>query len=266
MRLHALHAAVINGSKYCYTPICEIKDPRNISYSGLFSWVETFVKSWKKLPKLNFKFRSAIFQSWMTYCELWTWDTWREIWLQKDETLQFRVLRERLVSQARPNQPQRGLVSDYSALGLVWSGLWDYAAREAIMSTKTFGRPVLENNYYTKCENGCSVCHGGCQEAILGSYVLNKRYWSRFLFCLLHFSVHFLSHHTWDSLRMRTLWIKDTVNEVQVAKRDITKTSAVQIWAHVDSATLCCKFRGYIENFVTPGWTTKITKISTPWK
>ena len=25
-----------------------------IPYSGLFSWVEIFVKSWKRLPELNF--------------------------------------------------------------------------------------------------------------------------------------------------------------------------------------------------------------------
>ena len=34
-----------------YYPVC-VKS--TIPYSGLFSWVEIFVKSWKRLPELNF--------------------------------------------------------------------------------------------------------------------------------------------------------------------------------------------------------------------
>ena len=41
----------------------------------------------------------------------------------------------------------------------------------------------------------------------------------RLCFCLLHLSVHFLHHHTWNSLRKETLQIKGTANRAQVAKQ-----------------------------------------------
>ena len=51
-------------------------------------------------------------------------------------------------------------------------------------------------------------------------------FWS--CFCLVHFSVHFsvhfLHHHTRDKLRKGTLWIKGTVNRVQVVKKGDKKT------------------------------------------
>ena len=61
-----------------------------------------------------------------------------------------------------------------------------------------------------------------CQEATLGSSALTRDTgpvfcWS--CFCFLHCSVHFLNHHTRDSLRKGALCIKDTVNGAQVAKK-----------------------------------------------
>ena len=48
--------------------------------------------------------------------------------------------------------------------------------------------------------------------------------------------IHFLSPHTRDSLRNRTLWIKGTAS----SEKEQCKTSPVQI----DSAIVCGKFRG----------------------
>ena len=48
---------------------------------------------------------------------------------------------------------------------------------------------------------------------------LNERYWPHSCFCLVHFSVHFLHHHTRDSLRIGIIRIKGTVNRAQVAKK-----------------------------------------------
>ena len=72
--------------------------------------------------------------------------------------------------------------------------------------------------------------------------VLAPFVWS--CFCLLHFSVHFLNHHTRDSLKMETLWIKGTVNGAQVAKKSHDKTSPVRILACVDSTAV------WVESFV----------------
>ena len=65
-----------------------------------------------------------------------------------------------------------------------------------------------------------------CEDATLGSSALTIGTGPVFLWsclCFLHCSVHFLNHHTWDSLRKGTLCIKDTVNGAQVAKRSHNK-------------------------------------------
>ena len=46
-------------------------------------------------------------------------------------------------------------------------------------------------------------------------------FWS--CLCLVHFSVHFLHHHTRDSLRIGIIRIKGTVNRAQVAKKSYKK-------------------------------------------
>ena len=95
-----------------------------ILYSGLFSWVEIFVKSWKRLPELNFvvlRLRSTssnpvkCIQLPVVYISNALEHTERILLStsEKDGTLQCRVLRERRVSQARPNQPQRWSLSGY---------------------------------------------------------------------------------------------------------------------------------------------------------
>ena len=91
---------------------------------------------------------------------------------------------------------------------------------------------------------------------------LNERYWPRFYwscFCLVHFSVHFLHHHMRDSLTKWTLRIKGTVNRAQVAKKSYINVA----WLNVSTCRLSCNVSSWVENFVTPGLTMKITKIST---
>ena len=69
-----------------------------------------------------------------------------------------------------------------------WGLVGSETMREATMSTKTFGRPVLKNCYYANVRMATVLISFG-----------------RACFCFLHFSVHFPSHHTQDSLRKGVL-------------------------------------------------------------
>ena len=98
---------------------------------------------------------------------------------------------------------------------------------------KEEGRPVLENSYYANTKIATVLIRLlWCQAVERVLYALERLTldigpvvcWS--CFCFLHCSVHFLSHHTQDSLRKGTPFIKDTVNRAQVARK---KTSPVQI-------------------------------------
>ena len=76
----------------------------------------------------------------------------------KDGTLQCWVLREKLVSQVRPNQPQRGsLTKDYPHWG--WLDRACQTMREPTTPTKTFGRPVLENSYCVNARIATMLIH-----------------------------------------------------------------------------------------------------------
>ena len=92
-------------------------------FVGFLLWVEMFMKSWKRLPELNFvvKFCDVIDCRWCNVnFELGTCEA-NFCFDEKDGTLQCQLLREKLVSQARPNQPQcRLLTKDYPRLG--WLG------------------------------------------------------------------------------------------------------------------------------------------------
>ena len=152
---------------------------------------------------------------------------------EKDRMLHCRVLREKLVSQARPNQPQRGsLTKDYPHWG--WLGWACETTWELTTPTKTFGRPVLENSYYANVRMATVLIRllWWLSRACFKLYRWTRGTGPVFCwpcFCFLHFSVHFLSPHMWNSLRKGILWIKGTVNGAQVAKKSRNKTLLVQI-------------------------------------
>ena len=115
----------------------------------------------------------------------------------------------------------RILKTTYAGVG--WSGLWDYERLPHLQRH-------LGGQYWrtaTMPMRPCwSVCCGGWQGATLGTSVLDERDWPLFFwscFCILHFSVHFLSHHTQYSLSKGTLWIKGTAS----SKKEPDKTSPV---------------------------------------
>ena len=96
-----------------------------------------------------------------------------------------------------------------------------------------------------------------------GSSMFDERYWPCFLLVMLLLST-LLCSHTQPS-HVRQLEKRDPVYQGHCqwdasSKNSDNKMSLVQIWARVDGATQCGK------NFVTPRWTTKIPKISTPLK
>ena len=94
----------------------------------------------------------------------------------------------------------------------------------------------------------------------------SHRYWPRFLVVLLSCSLLCsLHHHTRDTLRKGTLRIKGTVNRAQVVKKSYKKCRLIRMLARVDAAGWKMKI-SWAENFVTPGLTTKIMKISTSRK
>ena len=137
---------------------------------------------------------------------------------------------------------------------------------EATTCTKTFGRPVLKNCYYANARMATMLM-------VAATQCTYKRNWLRFLLVVLLFSVHFPSHHTWDSLRKGMLWIKGTVNGAQVAKKS-NKMLPIQIWADVDSATqwgenfMCGEFHGrkFCGKFRDTRVNHKNHEISTPRK
>ena len=59
-----------------------------------------------------------------------------------------------------------------------WLGLACETAQEATTSTKTFGRPVLENSYYANARMVIVLIRLlWCQASTLGSSVFDERYW-----------------------------------------------------------------------------------------
>ena len=118
---------------------------------------------------------------------------------------QCRVLYERVVLQARPNQPQRKLISlktIHTRVGWVWLtksyqtnlhwgwlGLECETTQEATMSTKILeagtGKQLLRMPTW-EWQPCRSVCCGGFQKATLGYSALNERYWPHFLVVVLY--------------------------------------------------------------------------------
>ena len=147
---------------------------------------------------------------------------------------QCQVLYERVVLQARPNQPQRKLISlktirtrvgwvwlTKSYLHWGWLGLECETTQEATMSTKILeagtGKQLLRMPTW-EWQPCRSVCCGGCQKATLGYFALNERYWPHFLvvvFLPCTPVCSFPKHHMQGRLRRGT-WIKDTVNRAQL--------------------------------------------------
>ena len=140
-------------------------------------------------------------------------------------------------SYSRQTQVTSARIKDFPCWG--WLDWTCQTTREPTTPTKTFGRPVLENSYYADARIATVLIRflwWLSRANTSGSTALNDRYWPRFCwscFCFLHFSVHFLSYHTQDSLRKGILWIKSIVSGAQVAKKSHDKTSPVRTQARV---------------------------------
>ena len=132
--------------------------------------------------------------------------------------LQCQVLHKRVVLQARPNQPQLRSRSGYTktirtGVGWVWLTKscraeigWVCLARlrdrlpclQRHLGGQYWRTATMPMREWQLC---WSVCCGGCQEATLGSSVLNERYLPRFLaafFLPSTLSVHYTCRAAWE--------------------------------------------------------------------
>ena len=138
-----------------------------------------------------------------------------------------------------------------------WLGLvFKLHERLSCLQKHCFVRLVLENCYYANARMAIVLILLLCR--LSRGYFRPFPHWTKGTgsilfwpcFSLLHFSVHFLSHHTRDSLRE----LNDLVDQGH--------------WKHhrskfIDTLHSVWKIL-WVENFVTTGWTTKIMKIGTP--
>ena len=145
-------------------------------------------------------------------------------------------MRRQCVPGCFASQSQRGSFSGYYKLlstlrlGLAYSvrigvgwGLVCETTWETTTSTNTFGRPVLENSYDAHARMATVLVHllWWLSSGFFGIFCVEWELLAQFF--MVVFSVHCLSHYMRDSLKRGTLWIKGTVNGVQVVKRAVTK-------------------------------------------
>ena len=111
-----------------------------------------------------------------------------------------------------------------------WCKFWfQWGTRSQTLTRKVWlheTRAKMERFSVKSCVGGYHVYKA---QTPLVLACLNERYCPRSCFWLVHFSVHFLHHHTQDSLRKGTLQIKGTVNRAQVAKKTYKKRCPVQM-------------------------------------
>ena len=144
-----------------------------------------------------------------------------------------------------------------------WS-LASETTQEVATSTKILWRLVLKNSSYYANASIVTVLTSCCwgyfrlfrvKRDVLG------------LFSFGHASVFYTALFTSSALTRGTAWEKGPCRPraLQVAKKSHNKTSPIQIWARVDSATQECGNFLWVEISWHPGEPRK-TKISTPRK
>ena len=106
----------------------------------------------------------------------------------------------------------RILKATYAGVG--WSGLWDY---ERLPHLQRHSGGQYWRTATMSMREWQSICSGGCQEATcISSCMLNEGYWTHF---------RFLLGTAWEGGQGPRQW----------GVRSHTKTSRVQIWAHVET-------------------------------